>query len=54
MNVCPKCGGISGFNYMLILKTSRYGQWGKDDDEEVDAERVYEPKTVTCMDCGKE
>ena len=50
---CPKCGGTSGFKYNLILKTNRTGSWGLDEDEEVDIEKIYDVKTVTCMDCGK-
>lgn len=53
MNKCPKCGGESGFAYTLMLKTHRVGSWGIDDDEESFAERVYDPTTVTCMDCNK-
>lgn len=53
MNACPKCGGTTGFSYNLVMKTQRTGDWGKNDDEEVDIEKTYFPKTVTCNDCGK-
>lgn len=53
MKTCPKCGSNEGFVYTLVLKTSRYGKWGEDDDEETEAERVYDPKTVSCIRCGK-
>lgn len=53
MSKCPKCDGTSGFTYHLTLNTNRAGSWGQDDDEEVDAERIYDPATVQCMDCGK-
>lgn len=53
MNRCPKCNGENGFTYNLIMKTNRSGTWGIDDDEETDVERIYDVKTVTCMDCGK-
>jgi hypothetical protein len=53
MDKCPKCGSTAGFTYYLLLKTERTGDWGNDDDEEVDCERVYDPKTVECVDCHK-
>ena len=53
MNKCPKCGGISGFTYNLVMKTNRIGEWGEDKDEETEVERIYDVSTVKCMDCGK-
>lgn len=53
MEKCPKCGGTTGFTYFLLLKTSRFGDWGQDDDFETDVERVYDVATVKCADCGK-
>ena len=50
---CPKCHGTNGFTYNLVLKTSRSGVWGFDDDEEIEAERTSDPRTVTCLDCKK-
>lgn len=50
---CPKCNGSAGFSYNLIMKTNRAGSWGLDDDEETDVERIYDVKTVTCMNCGR-
>jgi hypothetical protein len=50
---CPKCGGSTGFEYHLTLKTNRRGDWGEDDDEETECGRTYEPRTVICQDCGK-
>lgn len=53
MDKCPKCGGVNGFAYNLLMKTNRIGDWGKDNDEETDIERVYDVSTVTCIDCKK-
>ncbi len=53
MNVCPKCGNRTGFVYNLVIKTNRTGDWGENNDEEVDVEKTYFPKTVDCIDCGK-
>ena len=53
MDKCPKCGGVNGFAYNLLMKTNRIGDWGKDNDEETDIERVYDVATVTCVDCKK-
>ncbi len=53
MKVCPKCGGKNGFSYNLIMKTNRIGDWGLNDDEEVEVERFRDVKTVMCIDCGK-
>jgi hypothetical protein len=52
MNECPKCGGATGFKYDWVLRTHRWGQWGKNQDEESTADLVQEVKTVTCIDCG--
>ena len=53
MNVCPNCGGVSGFYYNLVMITHRIGSWCEDVDEEVDVSVEKFPKTVTCFDCTK-
>lgn len=52
MNACPKCGSTNGFCYNMTIVTMRRGDWGEDNDEEVEIKYTSNPKTVTCNDCG--
>ena len=49
---CPKCGSDNGFEYHLVWKTLRGGNWGESTDNEFDGEPQNDPKTVKCSSCG--
>lgn len=53
MDACPKCGGTSGFEYTVLLRSTRAGMWGKFEGGEVSTKVLKDPQTVTCIDCGK-
>lgn len=60
LRACPKCGGTSGFykNLKVTGTAQNYARWGAPAYQEEraageDGLTYYEPKTVTCEDCGK-
>ena len=53
MNSCPHCGGVSGFEYEMTLKTLRTSRWDGSNDEEVEVRKAGVRRNIKCADCGK-
>lgn len=59
---CPKCGGITGYNFFVVSKQLWHGDWNKPTEmfrgftnpkeNFVEAIRDDTAKTITCIDCG--
>ena len=52
MKVCPKCGGDSGHEHVLVIHNTMTGSWGDGAEATSDCRYKNAPKTVKCIDCG--
>ena len=52
MDCCPKCGGKSGHEHVLVVHYTMGGAWGSSPETTGDEWSSPAPKTVRCIDCG--
>lgn len=53
MNACPKCGGINGFEHIVVIAYTYGGSWGEESETTGHERRVSNfPKVVSCVDCN--
>lgn len=51
MNCCPKCKGVSGYTYTMIVHNLMESRWDDIDAEFVDSGRTT-VSLFKCIDCG--
>lgn len=49
---CPKCGGSSGYEGVLVMRYSMVGSWGEAWQTSGDDRAIYRSASVRCVDCG--
>lgn len=55
MECCPKCGGTTGFNYILTIRGSQFQPWKHSELEPSFEDLGHNSKhgAYRCDDCGK-
>lgn len=49
---CPKCGGTSGHEHVLVVHYTVVNMWGESAETTGYEWSPPPPKTVRCIDCG--
>lgn len=50
---CPHCGGVNGYEALLVLRYIMSGAWGEEWETTGHETVQYKSPSAKCVDCGK-